>query len=115
MANVFDNLGHSDFAAHVGTSFEAGGTTLELITADALPETAGGAVVGFSLLFRGQLTMPIDQGMRELTHPVLGTGALFLVPVHDLDAAARYYEAIFQRVDATKIDRRANPHPRTSP
>ncbi len=50
----------------------------------------------FSLLFRGDASEQLPQGMYRIEHAVLGTFDLFIVPVAQ-DQTGRYYEAVFNR------------------
>lgn len=53
----------------------------------------------FSILFRGPLDHFLPQRTYQLTHAVLGSFALFLVPV-GREAEGFLYEAIFNRLVA---------------
>jgi hypothetical protein len=79
----------AEFAAHVGTRFRVatesvGVLELELIDAVVLPSRAvppGVRVDPFSLGFRGPFAPGLPQRIHTLDHDVLGTLALFLVPI----------------------------------
>jgi len=49
------------------------------------------------LLFKGPRTVVLPQQTYQMEHPVLGTLALFLVPVRQ-DDNATYYESVFNRL-----------------
>ncbi|MGH7748287.1 MAG: DUF6916 family protein, partial [Candidatus Dormibacteria bacterium] len=57
----------------------------------------GNRGLNFSLLFRGPRESPLEQGMAELEHPVIGAVAVFIVPV-GVDAAGVQYEVVFNRL-----------------
>jgi len=50
----------------------------------------------FSLLFRGPVGDPLDQGVFDVEHRSLQAAAILIVPMRP-EADARYYEAIFNR------------------
>ena len=99
-------LTRSTFEPYVGQRFglrsSAGGASgLELFKVRALrlgpsATTQADGDENFSLLFRGPLAEPLEQGVHELEKRPLGTLAIFLVPMLP-EADARYYEGIFNR------------------
>ena len=99
-------LTRSTFEPYVGQRFRlrsssAGANGLELFKVRALrlgPSTSTQANrdENFSLLFRGPLAEPLEQGVHDLEHRRLGEVAIFLVPMLP-EADARYYEGIFNR------------------
>lgn len=84
------------FAAQLGTAFavtEPNGISLQL--SEAVPlNSAEPDERQFSLMFRGPAEAPLQQATHTLDHAVLGTLAIFLVPV-GRDAAGMQYQAIF--------------------
>lgn len=80
-------MDYPGLAAHVGEDFTLAGIPVTLTT--ATPAGLGG-----SLVFEGPLDQPIEQATHALTHPELGTGDLFVVPV-GASATVRSYEAVF--------------------
>jgi hypothetical protein len=51
----------------------------------------------FSLLFRGPLETPFEQGTQEVRHDALGTFYLFLVPI-GREADGMRYESAFNNI-----------------
>jgi hypothetical protein len=51
----------------------------------------------FSLVFRGPLDQPLEQGMYPMTHEKMGTESLFLVPIAR-EADGFHYEAVFNNL-----------------
>ncbi len=98
-----DDLTLPELEKCIGDSFAVeNGTEVELELVEAQPLTSGPAGVAtdrsFSLLFRGPVEPPFEQGVLELTHRALGTLSIFVVPVAE-NAESRYYEAVFNRLD----------------
>jgi len=84
------------FTAQVNSGFAVRalpGVSLALSEAAALPGAAS-AQQQFSLIFRGPPQQLLEQATWALAHPVLGTLAIFLVPL-GRDAAGIDYQAIF--------------------
>jgi hypothetical protein len=67
---------------------------LELIKVEEAVTPAGHEQ--FSLVFRGQPDMPLEQGMYRMEHDTLETSDLFLVPI-SRDQDGFCYEACFNR------------------
>jgi hypothetical protein len=89
------------FARTVGHRFSvplAAGSTveLELVALTGDPPRAG-EPSSFSVFFLGSAVDALAQGTYELTHPVEGTCALFIVPVAREGDSIRY-EAVFTRL-----------------
>ena len=87
------------FLSHVGDVFRA--TTADVSSELELIETREhtanpNATQGFSLLFRGPADVVYEQQIFEVSHDVVGTHAIFLVPV-DQNEEGTYYEAVFSR------------------
>jgi len=68
---------------------------VELISVSDLRETPRQRM--FSLLFRGPLEQPLEQGLHPLTHETMGTDSLFLVPIARESDGFRY-EAVFNNL-----------------
>ncbi|MDQ1639915.1 MAG: hypothetical protein QOF62_3254 [Pyrinomonadaceae bacterium] len=51
----------------------------------------------FSIMFRGDTDMALEQGTFHLEHPSMGALDIFLVPVKR-DEEGMYYEAIFSNI-----------------
>lgn len=87
------------FAPHVGSRFVIETThdplTLELVAADPLPRHERMVAEKFSLIFRGPRTLQLAQKSCRLTHVVLGSLELFLVPVASRSPEHFTYEAVF--------------------
>ena len=91
---------HDQFAKHVNTEFVAqhpqqGNVTLHLVHVSELRETPRQLM--FSLLFRGPLEQPLEQGGYPLSHAEMGSEVLFLVPV-GREADGFRYEAVFNNL-----------------
>jgi hypothetical protein len=89
---VFREQLNTTFRAKIDDSTEV---DLELISADPGPESA--RQEQFSLIFRGPLSPALAQRTYEVSHPVLGNTALFLVPVGK-DQEGFLYESYFNRL-----------------
>jgi len=102
-----DRLGFSTFARLIGTQFHVlqhqETVGLELIEADAGQGLAFRQGMKrdepeeFSLLFCGTKDQPLGQNSYLFAHGQLGRFVMFIVPVWGLVAAARFYEAVFNR------------------
>ena len=93
----------ADFAACSGEIFQVEleeSRSLELVL-DSVEELKAPTpdYESFSLLFSGPAGTFMEQRIRRLTHPRLGTLDLFLVPV-DGNQERYYYETIFNRKKA---------------
>ena len=96
-------LTHADFAGLRGDRFvlrvgEAATMELELVDTRESAQAGGRGPEGqerqqFALTFRGPAEPFLEQGIRDLEHPDLGTLGLFLVPVGREDGVR--YEAAF--------------------
>lgn len=91
---------HELFAKHVNTNFvvqhpSLGDVTLELVTVSELRETPRQRM--FSLVFRGPLEQPLEQGGYPVVHAEMGSAVLFLVPVAR-EADGFRYEAVFNNL-----------------
>jgi hypothetical protein len=91
---------HSRFAENQHTSFVVehprwGNVTVELVSVSDLRETARQRM--FSLVFRGPLEQPLEQGLYPMTHAALGAESLFLVPI-GREADGFRYEAVFNNL-----------------
>ena len=88
---------HELFARNLNTSFVVhhprwGEVTLDLVAVSDLRETPRQRM--FSLLFRGPLEKPLEQGALPIRHASMGAEDLFLVPVAREEDGFRY-EAVF--------------------
>lgn len=95
---MLETLSAADFTPHVGTSFEIDqleGKSIELISVEKKENIPGQEI--FSLVFGVPPDEPLSQATYELTHPVLGKGELFLVPIAQKDGLL-HYEAAFNRL-----------------
>ena len=91
---------HDQFAKHLNTDFTAqhpqhGNVTLQLVHVSELRETPRQRM--FSLMFRGPLEQPMEQGGYPLSHAEMGSAVLFLVPVAR-EADGFRYEAVFNNL-----------------
>jgi hypothetical protein len=87
-------------AAHLHTNFHVqhereGVVELELIEVSDLQRTARQEI--YSIVFRGPLNQPLGQGMYQIEHVGLETGALFIVPIAREEDGYRY-EAVFNHL-----------------
>lgn len=97
-------LNLADFHLHVGTAFTIAFSDGALdLTLDAVeprgvraprPEIPDLRTEPFSLVFLGPLRPVLPQQTWDLSHPVLGTQSIFLVPIGPKDGGMRY-EAVF--------------------
>jgi hypothetical protein len=87
--------GHMGYAAVEGQHFRLAEGT-ELVLAQVTEPVEHGNFVSWSLLFRGPLDRPLEQGTHTLSHDELGEQALFLVPLGPADDAFEY-EAVFSQ------------------
>jgi len=69
--------------------------TVELVAVSDLRETPRQRM--FSLVFRGDLEQPMEQGLFSMTHEKMGTESLFLVPIAR-EADGFRYEAVFNNL-----------------
>ena len=88
------------FTENQNTSFTVqhphwGNVTVELVSVSDLRETPRQRM--FSLVFRGPLDQPLEQGMYPITHAKMGTESLFLVPIAR-EADGFHYEAVFNNL-----------------
>ena len=101
---LLDTLTHEDFAPHVGAAFPVKlsdrvlDLTLESVRVlGPKPERLvkpGKRATAFGITLRGPADAFLKQGTWEITHPALGSIAVFLVPVGQ-EEAGFLYEAIF--------------------
>lgn len=91
---------HALFAENRNSTFalqhsQWGNVTVELISVSELRETPRQRM--FSLVFRGPLDRPLEQGLHPMTHETMGTESLFLVPIAR-EADGFRYEAVFNNL-----------------
>ena len=93
---TLDVLSLGDFVPLVGQRFEVDGSdlTVELLSATGLRHASVDGRTGFTLMFRGDRTRPLGQGIRAFAHPALGRVDIFIVPVA-LGPQGFEYEAVF--------------------
>ncbi len=89
-ANLAGNL-HSQFRLWLAPDRTSQLELVELNEARTAPDYEA-----FSLLFRGDASEQLPQGMYRIEHAALGAFDLFIVPVAQ-DQTGRYYEAVFNR------------------
>jgi len=87
----------ADYRPHLGTSFEVQGHPYAL-RLESVETFEGTATEGFSLGFSGPRSALLSQGCHPLSHAVLGSLELFLVPVQAPGTDIHAYEAIFNRL-----------------
>jgi Domain of unknown function (DUF6916) len=97
---MLENLSRSKFAENVNSAFQLRNTAGQLLELELI-ECHEGIVrsdyENFALLFKGPRDVVLSQRIYELEHPLLGTFALFLVPVKQ-DDKGTYYESVFNRL-----------------
>jgi hypothetical protein len=98
--STFDTWTHAAFSKQLHTTYalehpEWGEIALELVSVSDLRETPQQRM--YSLLFRGPLEMPFQQGSFPLAHEAMGQATLFLVPVAR-EADGFRYEAVFNQL-----------------
>ncbi len=91
---------HDQFSKNLNTNFEAkhpqwGNVALELVNVSELRETPRQRM--FSIVFRGPLERPLEQGLCPLSHEAMGNEELFLVPI-GREADGFRYEAVFNNL-----------------
>ena len=91
---------HASFKENLNTAFALqhprwGNVTVELVAVSELRETPRQRM--FSLVFRGDLEQPMEQGLFSMTHEKMGTESLFLVPIAR-EADGFRYEAVFNNL-----------------
>jgi len=99
--SIGNMLSCETFEACVGTAFSAhaeppvGTLMLMHVTRARMPVGVNGVRhQPFSLCFKSQTHVVHPQGIYELTHPVMGTLSIFLVPSGRADDGV-YYDAVF--------------------
>ena len=95
-----NNWTHALFTENLNTTFALqhphwGNVTVELVAVSELRETPRQRM--FSLVFRGDLEQPMEQGLFSMTHEKMGTESLFLVPIAR-EADGFRYEAVFNNL-----------------
>ena len=103
-----DQLSYSSFSDIIGESFLVQIDSAETMNAELIEATDHTAAAAnkdanhqecFSILFRGPLERPVDQGTYTFNHRRFGDIALFIVPV-GMDDNGRHYEAVVNRLSA---------------
>lgn len=98
MTIELNTLVAEDFDALVGTALpvQAAGRDLALTLEQVWrsPYPTGRDQPGFSLFLRGNVALPLGQGMLQLQHPVHGALDLFATPV-GREAGELRYEIVF--------------------
>lgn len=89
------------FSPHVGADFgvKRGNDLVKVQLTEGKPLRGHQAVTceKFSLLFTGGLEKPLQQGMHEFEHDMIGAFELFITPVQSPKPDLRWYEAIINR------------------
>ena len=101
---MLENWTHPAIVGQLNTLFtleheSLGAIPLELVSVSDLRETPRQRM--FSIVFRGPLETPFNQGTFPLKHKALGDASLFLVPVAR-EADGMRYEAVFNRLVSEK-------------
>jgi hypothetical protein len=95
-----NNWTHAIFAENLNSTFDLqhphlGTVTVELIHVSELCETPRQRM--YSLVFRGPLEQPFQQGLFPISNEKMGNGDLFLVPIAR-EADGYRYEAVFNNM-----------------
>jgi len=89
---------HAAFSAQLGTAFNVSGGAISAVSLElgtVSPQAAANAA-SFSLVFWGDETLRLGQGMYLFSHPQLGDFDLFIVPIGPSRTNGRMqYEAVF--------------------
>jgi hypothetical protein len=98
--SALDGWTHAAFSKQVGSTYALdhpnwGSIPLELVTVSDLRETPRQRM--YSLIFRGPLEKPFQQGSFPLEHAAMGRATLFLVPVAR-EADGFRYQAVFNHL-----------------
>ena len=97
---MLETLTRETFAENLNTRFRLmleGANAIEAELIEIKPGRSTPRQEQFSLLFRAQQDVPLQQGVFRLEHDKIGAFDLFLVPVRK-DEQACYYEAVFNRL-----------------
>lgn len=103
-----DQLTYSSFSDIIGENFLVQIDSADTMRAELIEATDHTAAAAnkkaarqdcFSILFRGPLERPLDQGTYTFNHRRFGDIALFIVPV-GMDDKGRHYEAVVNRLSA---------------
>jgi hypothetical protein len=94
------NWTHASFAENLNTAFSLqhpqwGIMTVDLVEVSELRETSRQRM--YSLVFRGSLEQPLQQGQYPISHEKMDAGELFLVPI-GREADGFRYEAVFNNL-----------------
>ena len=95
---VTSELNHALFAKHIEQTFQLlnEDVQLDLILTEAslLSQHSEQKQQGFTLLFKADNSMSLEQRIYSLQHKEIGEFSLFLVPISQ-DETNFYYEAVF--------------------
>jgi hypothetical protein len=100
---MLDKLTHDVFSEHVGSTFriqleDGGSVDLDLNEATRLGSQSDSGSTAtrdpFSLVFKGPKDAELPQQTYDVDHGVIGSFALFLVPI-GADDTGTFYEAVF--------------------
>jgi len=103
-----DQLTYSSFSDIIGESFRVQIDSAESMSAELIEATDHSGKAAnkhasrqecFSILFRGPLEQPMEQGTYTFNHRRFGNIKLFIVPV-GMDDEGRHYEAVVNRLSA---------------
>lgn len=96
-----DSLAYSDYAAQRDTVFlvstEGGGPQVELLLTNASRAPEHPEQELFSLEFAGPPSPALPQGTYLFSHPALGEGSLFMVPIARRETGM-IYQVVFNRI-----------------
>ena len=92
-----DKLDYEDFKSQVNSTFRVDDTPMELKLVEVTERKLTSNQEVFSLIFSGPGDHFLEQRLYNMSHKVLGEGAIFLVPVAQ-DASGYTYEAVFNRL-----------------
>jgi hypothetical protein len=98
--SVSEELSRDNFSAQLQSAFRvwvAQDVSCEIVLIALRDGRSSARQEQFALTFRGPRDPYVGQGTFPLTHPVMGSFDLFLVPVAQ-DAEGFLYEAVFNRL-----------------
>lgn len=100
---VLTTLHYEDFARHVNSKFRVqldADAMIEMTLINVEDRSPSPRHEQFALTFKAPVDAPPHQGIYQLEHEQLGSGAIFLVPISK-DLSGITYEAIFNRKRGT--------------
>lgn len=96
---TIEDLDAKAFSENLNTKFRAtlGGKTVELELISVTELNYSPRQEAFSIVFRGSVDSPLNQGLFDIEHEKLGSFAIFMTPVARQQDGF-HYEACFNRL-----------------